>query len=458
MANHLGSALDPRLAALLPLDRPEAPLEVAYWIELERFVPFNDLVALLRQRLPALPHADEILTRPRNGIGWPLWQESPNFSLARHVLEHRTTRRARPIDPSLVARLLNRPLPTDRPRWQVHTIQLGRRGALLMRVHLGWTTASNEAAWLNELLDPQPQRRGSQEAARPSPASAATGSNLSLREALAHFAAASWRHWRREGDPLAPARSEVDALAHLVRVALRPLPPLPFNGPLSGRRTAAWCAFPQAAIRRIRNRLGGTTWEVLLATALGGLSEVLRTRTPESPGPNLCALVAVELRSEQDALRTGQRVAFAVGRLPLAVGDPVGRLRSVSAQLDLLRVSGASEPLLRGVRWLAWAVRFGAEELLRERLDQLALHTYFWPFPPIRERRYCAGVPVTRIVPLAPLTANLGLVFGLQTYAEEAIVSFTADPERVCDIAELTRATEQAFASLLAAVEGERNA
>lgn len=447
------NALDPRLAALLPLDRPEAPLELAFWIELERPLPRAKLAALVQERLPRLPHAREMLVRPAGGAGLPRWQEAEDFSLGRHVIEHGLARRAARMGEPTLARLLNQPLPAEGPRWQLHTLRLDRHGALLLRIHLSWTEPGNEAAWLNALLDPQPQARGRSQGASPGSQALKEEPELSVRQALADFLVQSWNHWRRKGDLLAPARREVDALAHLLRVALRPIPSLPFHGPLSGRRTGAWCVFPQAAVRTIRNRLGGTTWEILIATALGGLSAALRGRSADVSPPHLVAVVPVDVRSEQDAARTGRRVTFAVGKLPLDVTAPVERLRCVSAQLDLLRVSGASEPLIRGVRWLAWAVQLGAEEMLRERLRGLALHTYFWPFPPIRERRYCAGVPVIRMVPLAPLTANLGLVFGLHTYTEEAVISFTADPERLCDLGELVAATEKAFASLLAAAE-----
>jgi hypothetical protein len=265
-----------------------------------------------------------------------------------------------------------------------------------------------------------------------------------------------WKRWQAAKDPLEPVRKEVDAFATVARLALRPLPPMPFNGSLSGRRHATWCRFPLPALRTIRNRLGGSSWEILIASALGGLDALLAQRVLDRQHASLVALLPVAVGSEQDAQRTGRRVSLGVAKLPLRFTDPVERLRAVSAAAELLRLSGASEQISAGLRWLSALVLIGGENILRQQLRSLALHTYFWPFPPLRERRYVAGIPVRQIAALPPLIANLGLVFGLLTYAEDAVVSMVADPERACDLAQLRKAVEQTFWELVRIAEGEQ--
>src|SRR6266542_5478401 len=45
-----------------------------------------EVVALLEQRLGALPHPDERLSHPHvNGLRFPAWERDPDFSVDRHV-------------------------------------------------------------------------------------------------------------------------------------------------------------------------------------------------------------------------------------------------------------------------------------------------------------------------------------------------------------------------------------
>ncbi len=446
--------LHPALVALLPFDRPEAPLDVTYWVELRGRIERATLVQLIEERLPYFPHAKETLLPPR---GWPLavpWEAAKGFRLDQHLFLHRLAQRGEDAALRFLAQILSRKFADQRPRWQIHCVQYGKRSILIVRHHVFWSNPEDEGAWLNALLDPQPQRRMMPPRGKPS------ASEQEIPPAPRVWAAASslltgfWRRWRAGKDVIEPLRREVDALANLARLALRPLPQFPFNGPLSGRRHAAWCSFPLTAVRTIRNRIGGSVWEILVASALGGLTEVLANKVEKLEQRTLVAVLPVAVGSEQDARRTGRRVTLAVGKLPLHCNDPVERLRSVAAQLELARVGGGSDQFARSTAMLTTLVVLGGEVILRDRLRSLAVHSYFWPFPGLREQRYVAGIPVERVVPLPPLTANLGLVFGLATSAEEALISVVGDPERACDLVSLRATIERAFAELLEVAEG----
>ena len=71
--------------AELEWEPPEAPMNIAAILELERDVDPAELHAALDARIRAVPRLRQRLVPPRHQLGRPLWVEDPDFDLAHHL-------------------------------------------------------------------------------------------------------------------------------------------------------------------------------------------------------------------------------------------------------------------------------------------------------------------------------------------------------------------------------------
>ena len=107
-----------------------------------------------------------------------------------------------------------------------------------------------------------------------------------------------------------PARllSEAKAAAELmIREELVPAPPSSLNVPIGPHRRYAVARVRLNDLKAIKNALGGTVNDVVLAVAAGGLRHLLAERGEELPEHGLRAMVPVNLRAadEGDSSATG---------------------------------------------------------------------------------------------------------------------------------------------------------
>ena len=121
-------------------------------------------------------------------------------------------------------------------------------------------------------------------------------------------------------------------------------PDVPLNQPIGPHRRYVWARSELATFKRIKDALGGTVNDVVLAVVTGALREWLHGRGIRTEGLELRALVPVSIRSEDERGDLGNRIAAMRGPLPVYVEDPVRRLR-----VDQ-RGDGGAEALQAGAR------------------------------------------------------------------------------------------------------------
>ena len=94
-----------------------------------------------------------------------------------------------------------------------------------------------------------------------------------------------------------------------------------------------------ADLKRIKDTLGGTVNDVVLAVVTGALRRWLHLRGVRTEGLELRALVPVSIRAEDERGKLGNRLTLMRGPLPVYLEDPVRRLRVVSEQMEGLKRS-----------------------------------------------------------------------------------------------------------------------
>src|SRR5204863_5771557 len=125
--------------------------------------------------------------------------------------------------------------------------------------------------------------------------------------------------------PRLVARGLADSLVGLGAMAwagLRPPPPSAYNTQIGPHRRFTWVRTSLDDVKAIKNELGGTVNDVVLATVAGALGRHLRRRGDSTDGLELRAMVPVSVRTDLERGALGNRVAAMMAQLPVWCQEP----------------------------------------------------------------------------------------------------------------------------------------
>ena len=101
-------------------------------------------------------------------------------------------------------------------------------------------------------------------------------------------------------------------------------------------------------VKAIKQALGGTVNDVVLAAISGGFRALLLARG-EEPGPHMVrSLVPVSVRAPGEENVYENQVSAILADLPVHVADPAERLAAVQAELRTLKVFAISQSKSEG--------------------------------------------------------------------------------------------------------------
>ena len=169
-------------------------------------------------------------------------------------------------------------------------------------------------------------------------------------------------------------------------------------------------------VKAIKNSLGGTVNDVVLATVTGGLRRHLHSRGVSTQDLTLRAMVPVSVRSDPEQGALGNRVAAMMAPLPVWCENPNVRLDVVRDSMRNLKSSGqavGAEVLTRIAGFapptiMAQATRIGA----RQRAFNLVVTNVPGPQFPL----YVQGSEMLDVFPMVPLATNQRLGIALMSY------------------------------------------
>src|SRR5207248_6108376 len=129
-------------------------------------------------------------------------------------------------------------------------------------------------------------------------------------------------------------------LGALARGTLRPAPASPYNGSIGPHRRFTWVRVSLSDLKAIKNSLGGTVNDVVLATVAGALRRHLHGRGVPTQDLTLRAMVPVSVRSDLERGALGNRVAAMMAALPVWCDNAAVRLDIVQDAMRNLKSSG----------------------------------------------------------------------------------------------------------------------
>lgn len=222
-----------------------------------------------------------------------------------------------------------------------------------------------------------------------------------------------------------------------------------FDGPLSAKRSYAFCSLPLAEIKAIGKTQGATVNDLLLTV----LDMALHRHMPKRRGAPQSPLLADMPVALSGGAKGGNQIA--VLQVPLGGADasPIERLAAIRAETGRVKASirRHSTGALMLYSTLVHALPTLIEGVSVKAAPRLANLMISNPFG-FEGQQYLMGAAVELALPLSVLVAGYKLNVTAVTVGKQLQIGFLAMPEAVPDIEKLARSTEQAFDELKAAL------
>ena len=453
--------LSPLDAAFFHLEDGKAALHIASLAIFEGPVPTREEIrAAMARKLPLVPRY-----RMRNRalplhLGRPVWVDYPHFDLDEHV--HAMHVPAPHGDAQLaevMGELMSRPLNRDRPLWQVWLVDglSDGRWAMVTKLHHSMADGIAGMDLLSTVLDKSPEPdEVPTDTWRPRPEPSTTTLAVdALRRSVSDSVRVATALVASSRRPRAAARSAAATARGLAgfAAALWPVSSSSLLGPIGARREFCWTEVPLPDVLEVRERLGGTVNDVVLAAVSQGFRELLLKRGESPAQHSVRTLVPVSVRREDEHGDVDNRVSAILAELPVADAEPTHRLHDVTARMR--RLKGSQEAQAgEAVTELADLVPDAAVAALLHvafRLPQRVLTTVVTNVPGPRATLYLAGRRMVAQYPYVPIADRVRVGVAVTSYEGRLLFGFTGDAESTPDLDVLSAGVESGFQDPIAA-------
>jgi diacylglycerol O-acyltransferase / wax synthase len=295
---------------------------------------FRRVRQLINDRIPLVPVFQRRLVEVPMRLGHPIWVDDPEFDIDNHL------RRAALPSPGgmrelgdFAADVISRQLHRDRPLWEMWIVEGVEDGkvALVAKMHHSTIDGVSGAELLGVLFDlePEPPAEKQKHAARQLDSRVPSGLELVSQAAGAaivapfELARIAWQTaWNVLG--VRKVRQGLSAKAALPLTA----PRTSINVAVHARRRVAFAAASLEDVKQLKNAMGTTVNDVVLATCAGALRTYLEAgdELPEIP---LVSVVPVSVTPDVAELKGSNKVSAMFVQLPSQLDDPLERLRAI---------------------------------------------------------------------------------------------------------------------------------
>ena len=445
----------------LHLEDDVTHMHVASVTIFEGSVDYEEAVEHIRKRLHLVPRFRQKLAFVPFGAGRPVWVDDPHFNLGYHL---RHTALPEPGTEEqlkkLAGRLMSQPLDRTKPLWEIWLVDrlAGNRFAMISKTHHCLVDGISGADITAVLLDLEPDPPELEEqpwAPEPEPTPAQLLAEAIVERATepVEIARNIRRTMRTPRRILKQATDVLEAIGALAWAGLNPAPRTALNVPIGPHRRVEFVRASLADFKAIKNVLGGTVNDVVLAVVAGALRRFLQHRGVDTRGLELKAMVPVSTRADDEKGALGNRVTAMAAPLPVYEEEPALRLaivresmkdvkqskQAVGAEM-ITSLSGFAPPTILGQ-----AARLQAQQ----RFFNLLVTNVPGPQFPL----WSAGHPLVDLFPIAPLSSNQALNVAVMSYNGRLGFGLLADYDAVPDLAVFAEGLEKSIGELLQAAE-----
>jgi WS/DGAT/MGAT family acyltransferase len=456
-----GERLNVLDASFLYLERPNVHMHVAGVAILDpgttpdgRLDP-DDLASIVQDRIHMVPRFRQRVAFPPFGMGRPVWVDDEGFDVEFHL------RRAALPKPGgmreladFVQRVHSRPLDRSKPLWEMYHVEGLEDGyaAVLFKSHHAMIDGASGIDIATVMVDfsPEPQRITRQPwVPDPSPSQGeflvdairdqVTHPVRSLMDGIGRVARAPSEVWEQ-------ARSVLGGAGEILSRGVAPTSP--FNREVGPNRRLALAQYPLTDAKAVKDELGGTVNDVVLASVTGALRRWYEHRRLDPSGVALRAMVPVSTRDTSQQMALGNQVSMFFVDLPIGVADPTERLRRISERTRELKSSHqamAATAIMGSAQWAPPTLHALAARLVsRTRFMNLVVSNVPGPQMPL----YIGGARIVSAYPVMPLAPKVALSVAVTSLAGTMGFGYTGDWNAVPDVEVLAEGTDRAIEEL----------
>jgi diacylglycerol O-acyltransferase / wax synthase len=467
------------------------PLHIGTLQIFDGHIDYDELVDHMAQRMHLLPRYRQKLVFVPLNLAHATLEDDPGFALRNHVKCHGLPDGTDDKAFVRAAMAVFEPmLDRGKPLWEMHLFQglAGGRSAMVWKIHHCLVDGVSGMELLTVALDfraeappPAPPEQAWEPPPLPSPWRTFTNAIIDLVQNRLNDARKVAELIESPRTVAEQAASVAGYAGKMARMMGRRIVAAPWNaGLVTSARSLAWLTVAFGDVRAIRNALGGTVNDVVLAVLSEAAARYLvhhDARTNRAPLRIGCP-VNVRRAGESGAL--GNRVSMMFPELPSAPMEVVARLQTVIRETARIKAGNepqALEPMLAGSDLIAPTL-LGLGSLIGTNAIDLASWlggvapglTRMLTLPPpginfvatnvlgAQVPLFLAGRKMIEMVGLMPLGANLGYGVAIVSYNQTLVFGMMAEPRLMPDVDLMQAFAAEVFIELMAAAKGAASA
>lgn len=470
-------------AAFLYGESHSAPLHIGSLNIFDAPIDYDELIDHLARRIHLLPRYRQTLAFVPLNLAHATLEDDPYFDLHNHVKCHSLPDGAGDEALMRAAMAVFEPmLDRSKPLWECHLFRglAGGRSATVWKIHHCLVDGVSGMELLKVALDfraeappPKPPENPWKPPPLPSPLRSFAQAAIDRMRDRVNDARKAVELIESPRAAAVQAASVANLASKMILMMGRQIVAGPWNaGLVTPKRSLAWLKVSFAGLRSIRNALGGTANDVVLAILSEAAARYLKhhgVRTNGAPMRIGCP-VNVRRGSERGAL--GNRVSMMFPELPSDPMEAAARLHAVIRETARARTgneSQALELLISGGDLIAPAMMGLAVRIGTGAVDAASRLSELWPalarmvilpspginfiatnVPGAQVPLYLAGRNMIEMVGLVPLAANLGYNVAIVSYNQTLVFGMMAEPRLMPDVELMRSLAADVFNELMA--------
>lgn len=462
-------------ASFVALETPNSPMHIGSLLIYDPstapdgFVRFKDILRFYENRMQLSKTMRQKLVKVPFNVDYPYWVEDADFDLEYHV---RHLALPKPGDWRQLciqaARIFSRPLDLSRPPWEFTVIEgIDKvpgvpKGsfAIVTKVHHSAIDGMSGIDMMQALHTMTPTVAP--------PNEPDTWKPDKYPNKLGMFAKGYARAWINPIRQMGVAAQAVPGVYRAAKgmikgefglnAAIR-APKTRFNAKVSPHRVYEGRVFELADIKALRTLAYGAKVNDVMLTIIGGGLHKYLDHHNELPKSTMTAMAPISVRTEGEKNTMGNQVSAMIAPLGTHIADPAERMAYVFEQTsrskEMTNAIGARQMTEASKVSPALFMALGAQAYTRLGIANLnrtpVINTIVTnvPGPPIHI--YSAGAKLVSMQGMLCLMDGVGLGHVVQSYVNEATISFTADRKLLPDPEFYAQCLQDSFEEMMSA-------
>lgn len=427
------------------------------------YVEFRDHI---ESRLHLVPRFRQKVRFVPFGQGRPVWVDDPHLNLTYHV---RHTSLPPPGSEeqlkNLAARVFSQQLDRTKPLWELWLVEglKGGRFAIVAKTHhcmVDGVSGVDLTTVLFDLEQEPPTIDPPREQWIPEPEPSRTEL---LTEALVErmispreISRGVRRVARGPRRVLSKLTEAAVAASSFARAGIG-APQTPFNVEIGGHRRFAMVRASLADLKQVKDELGGTVNDVILAAVAGALGRHLRARGHATQGLEMRAMVPISVRTEDQRGALGNQVSSMMAPLPVWCEDPVERMNLVIEAMGDLKQSKQAMGATLMTQLTDFAPPTIAGQAARLQSRQRFFNLVVTNIPGPQFPLFLLGRRMERVFPMVPLAKRQALCVGIMSYDGQVNFGLIGDYDAMAQLDDFAQDLEASIDELIEVAGGRRS-